>query len=140
MSEFSDYTENNIIETTLRGAAFPVPSNVYVALFTADPTDDGSGAEVSSGAWVGYARIDAASGAAISTGWVASANGSSSNAKTITFAANGGAGDVIVTHIGLFDALTAGNLLYHTPLTTSKTVQPSDVLSFDIGAITVTVD
>ena len=32
MSKFSNYTEANIIETTLRGAAYPVPSGVYLAL------------------------------------------------------------------------------------------------------------
>lgn len=140
MSRFSNYTENNIIETTLRGAPFPVPAGVYVALFTADPTDSNVTAnEVQTSAWPDYVRRDAAGGAAISTGWTASADGVSSNAKVITFPANNGAGPVTVTHIGLYDAATGGNLLYHAPLVSSKTLMVGDVLSFGIGSITVTV-
>lgn len=140
MSKFSNYTEGNIIETTLRGAAFPVPSNVYVALFTADPTDANTTAnEVQVANWPAYVRKDAAVGAAISTGWTANSNGVSSNAKVITFPANDGAGAVTVTHVGLYDAASGGNLLYHAPLVASKTLQVGDVLSFAIGSLVVTV-
>lgn len=140
MSKFSNYTEGNIIETTLRGAAFPVPSNVYVALFTADPTDANTTAnEVQVANWPAYVRKDAAVGGAISSGWTANSNGVSSNAKVITFPANDGAGAVTVTHVGLYDASTSGNLLYHAPLVASKTLQVGDVLSFAIGSLVVTV-
>lgn len=140
MSKFSNYTEGNIIETTLRGAAFPVPSNVYVALFTADPTDANVTAnEVQVASWPAYVRKDAAVGGAISSGWTANSNGVSSNAKVVTFPANDGAGAVTVTHVGLYDASTSGNLLYHAPLVASKTLQPGDVLSFAIGSLVVTV-
>jgi len=140
MSKFSNYTENNIVGTTLRGAAFPVPAAVYVALFTADPTDANVTAnEVGTAAWPAYVRKDAADSGAISTGWTASADGVSSNAKVITFPANNGAGNVVVTHIGLYDAATGGNLLYHSPLVASKTLLPGDVISFSIGSLTVTV-
>lgn len=140
MSKFSNYTEANIVETTLRGAAFPVPAGVYVALFTADPTDANVTAnEVQLAAWPAYVRKDAADGASISTGWTAPADGVSSNAKVITFPANNGASSVTVTHIGLYDASTGGNLLYHAPLVSSKTLLVGDVLSFGIGSITVTI-
>lgn len=140
MSRFSNYSENNIVETTLRGAAFPVPAGVYVGLFTADPTDANVTAnEVQTSAWPAYVRRDAADGASIATGWTAAADGVSSNAKVITFAANNGAGAVTVTHIGLYDSATGGNLLYHAPLVSSKTLQVGDVLSFGVGSITVTI-
>lgn len=140
MSQFSNYTEANIIETTLRGAAFPVPTAVYIALFTADPSDANVTAnEVQVAAWPAYVRKDAADGAAIATGWTANANGVSTNAKVITFPANNGAGNVVTTHVGFYDAATGGNLLYHAPLVASKTLLPGDVISFGIGALTVTV-
>lgn len=147
MSQFSDYLEDQIIESTLRGAAFTVPSGVYVALFTADPTDDpesGSFAnEVQTSAWPAYVRQDSRNGGAAGSGWTASANGVSTNAQVVTFPANDGAGSVTVTHIGLVDsgdnATPSGNLLYHAPLVASKTLLVGDVLSFAIGAITVTV-
>lgn len=140
MSKFSNYTEANIIECTLRGAAFPVPAKGYIALFTADPTDANlTAGEVTVAALPAYARQDAAAGAAIATGWSANADGVTANAKVITFPANNGAAQVVVTHIGIYDAITGGNLLYHSPLVTSKTLQVGDVLSFGIGTLTITV-
>lgn len=140
MSKFSNYTEANIIETTLRGTAFPVPAGTYLALFTADPTDANTTAnEVQVAAWPAYVRQDCAAGGAINTGWAAPSDGVTSNAKALTFPANNGAGAVTVTHIGIYDASTGGNLLYHAPLTASKTLQVGDVISFAIGSITVTV-
>lgn len=140
MSKFSNYTEANIIETTLRGAAFPVPAAVYLGLFTADPTDANITAnEVGTAAWPAYVRKDAADSGAISSGWTAPSDGVSSNAKAITFPANNGIGNVTVTHVGLYDAASGGNLIYHAPLSSSKTLLPGDVISFGIGALTVTV-
>lgn len=140
MSKFSNYTEANIIETTLRGAAFPVPAGIHIALFTADPTDANlTAGEVTLAAFPAYVRKNAAGAGLIATGWAAPADGVTSNAQVITFAANNGAAAVIVTHIGIYDAATVGNLLYHAPLVTAKTLQVGDVLSFGIGTLTITV-
>ena len=140
MSQFSNYTETNIIETTLRGASFPVPAAIYIGLFTADPTDANVTAnEVTLTAWPAYVRKDAADGGLIATGWTASSNGVSTNAKVTAFPTNNGTGNVTITHIGLYDAAMGGNLLYHAPLVSSKTLLPGDVISFGIGALTVTV-
>lgn len=140
MSKFSDYTETNILQATLRGVAFPVPTGVFVGMFTADPTDANLVAgEVQAGAMPAYARQNAAGTGTIDTGWSAPANGVSSNAKAITFAPNNGAGAIVVTHIGIYDALNGGNLLYHAPLVSPKTLQPGDVLSFGVGTLTITV-
>lgn len=140
MSKFSDYSEANIIQSTLRGLPFPVPSGIYIALYTADPTDANiTAGELATSAMPAYMRVDAASGAAIATGWSAPANGVTSNAKVITFAANNGPAAVTVTHIGIYDAATGGNLLYHSPLVSPKTLQQGDVLSFGIGTLTITI-
>jgi hypothetical protein len=140
MSKFSDYLEEKIIQTTLRGQAMPQPSDIFVALFTADPTDANvTAGECNTTAWPAYARQNAAHADAIATGWTAPSNGVTSNAKIITFPANNGATAITVTHVGLYDAATSGNLLYHAPLVASKTLQPGDVLSFGVGALTVTV-
>lgn len=140
MSKFSNYTEANIVGTTLRGVAFPVPAGTYLAMFTADPTDaDNTANETTVAAWPAYTRQDCAAGGLISTGWTAPSDGVTSNAKALTFPANNGAGAVTLTHIGIYDAATGGNLLYHSPLTASKTLQVGDVISFAIGSITVTV-
>jgi len=61
MSAASNYTETNVINSLLRGVAFPVPTTVYIGLHTADPTDAG-GNEVSTANWPNYVRKDAAVG------------------------------------------------------------------------------
>lgn len=140
MSKFSDYLEEKIIETTLRGAVMPAPSSIYIALFTGDPTDANvTTNEVNVASWPAYARQDAATGGAIATGWTPASNGVSSNAKVVTFPANNGASAITVTHLAIYDAQSGGNMLYHAPLVSAKTLQVGDVLSFGIGALTVTV-
>lgn len=123
----------------LKGTAFPAaPTTVYVALFTTAPTNDsGTGAvEVSGGA---YARVAITT----SSGWSAisgapSAAAQISNAGTITFAtptANWGT----INAIGLYDASTAGNLLYWTTFS-GPTISSGVVASFAVGALIATDD
>lgn len=110
--------------------SYTMPS-VWVGLFTGAPSDAGGGTEVTGGS---YARKSTAG-----ADWAAAAAGSTSNANVITFvAATGLWGDV--THFGLFDASTAGNLLRWAPLTTAKTIDSGDVASFPVGNLVLTED
>jgi hypothetical protein len=127
MSEISNYLENALINGTLRATTFTAPAAVYVSLHTADPTDAGTGTEVSGGS---YARQSAKFGAP--------SNGSSTTTADITYP-QATAGYGTVTHIGIFDALTTGNLLYHSPLNTSKTIDTGDIFKITSGSLTVTL-
>ena len=49
MAEMSNYLEDALINATLRATTFTSPATVYVSLHTADPTDAGTGTEVSGG-------------------------------------------------------------------------------------------
>ena len=127
MSAISNYLENALVNATLRNTAYTSPTTVYVGLFTTDPTDAGSGTEVSGGS---YARQSAT--------FAAPSNGASSTSADVTFpqaTANWGT----VTHFGVFDASSAGNLLYHGALTTSKTIETGDVFKISSGNLTVTL-
>lgn len=127
MAEFSNYLENKIIDHMLRNQAYTPPATVYVALYTTDPTDADTGTEVSGGA---YARQSA--------GLSAASGGASSNAADITFptaTANWGT----ITHVGLRDALTGGNLLMHSPLDASKTINNGDTFKINAGDLDITV-
>lgn len=129
MAEMSDYLENALLNATLNGATFTSPAAVYVALFTSDPTDAGSGTEVSGGS---YARKAVTFGTATGTG------GSVSNDAAVEFdqaTANWGT----ITHIGLYNASTSGDLLYHSALTASKAIDTGDVFKIGIGNLTVTL-
>jgi hypothetical protein len=127
MAEMSNYLEAALINATLRNTSYTSPSVVYLGLYTSDPTDADTGTEVAGN---GYARQ------AITFG--APSNGVSTNSAVIEFPqATGSWGTV--THIGIEDALTAGNLLYHTPLDASKTIATGDVFRIAIGSLSVTL-
>lgn len=127
MAEISNYLENALINGTLRATTFTAPAAVYVSLHTADPTDAGTGTEVSGGS---YARQAATFGAP--------SNGASTTTADITYP-QATASYGTVTHIGIFDALTTGNLLYHSPLNTSKTIDTGDIFKITSGSLTVTL-
>ena len=127
MAEMSNYLENAFINASLRATNFTAPTTVYVGLFTSDPTDAGSGTEVSGGS---YARKSAT--------FASPSNGASATSADITFdqaTASWGT----ITHIAIFDALTTGNMLYHTPLTTSKAIDTGDIFKIASGSLTVTL-
>lgn len=138
MSAASNYTEANVINALLRGTIFPLPAGTYISLHTADPTDAG-GNEVSTSDWPAYARRHAEAGGAIGTGWSEPSNGQSANLKQITFPGMNGVVPVLVTHWAVHDAITGGNMLFHAPLQTSRTLMTGDVFVFDIGALTATM-
>ena len=127
MSEMSNFLENALVNATLRNTTYTSPATVYVALFTTDPTDANTGTEVSGGS---YART--------SVTFAAPSNGAAASNADCTFpTATGSFGTV--THIGLFDASTSGNLLYHTPLDTSKLIETGDIFKIASGSLTVTL-
>jgi hypothetical protein len=127
MAEMSNYLENALINATLRNTSYTSPATVYVGLFTSDPTDAGSGTEVSGGS---YARTAVTFGSP--------SNGVSTNSAAVEFPqATGNWGTV--GWIGIHDALTSGNLLYHTALDTSKTIDNGDIFKIAIGSLSVTL-
>ena len=131
----TDYLETAIVNHLFRGTAYTAPGTLYVALFTVTCTDSSNGTEVTGG---NYSRPSVASG----TGnWAATSggNGTTSNSNAINFATpSAGWGTVVAW--GLFDASSAGNLLVCAALTTSKTINSGDGVSFAGGALTVQVD
>lgn len=127
MAALSDYLENALVNHIFRNTDYVRVANIYVALFTAAPSDAGGGTEVTGGA---YARQALATGA--SSAWDAASGGATANTATLTFptaTANWGT----ITHIGLFDALTVGNLMFHGALTVAKTVNNFDIFRFNAG-------
>jgi hypothetical protein len=127
MSEMSNYLENALINVTLRNTAFTAVASPYVALFTSDPTDAGTSTEVSGGS---YARTAVTMGAP--------SNGVSTNSADVTFPTATGTWGT-VGWIGIYDASTSGNLLYHTALDVSKTVTSGDIFKISTGNLSVTL-
>ena len=127
MAEMSNFLENALINATLRNTTYTSPATVYVSLWTSDPTDAGSGTEVSGGS---YARTAVTMGAP--------SNGVSLNSADVTFP-TATASWGTVGWIGINDALTTGNLLYHTALDTAKTIDSGDIFKISTGNLSVTL-
>jgi len=122
----SDYLENEILDHILRNAAYTPASTVYIGLSTGSFNDDNSGTELSGN---GYTRkaiaFDAASG------------GATDNTSAVDFdAATGSWGSV--SHFGLFDASSSGNLLIHGAFSAAKTVASGDILRIAAGELDIT--
>ena len=110
-------------------AVYTAPTNLFVAAFTTAPSDAGGGTEPSGGS---YARVSTNS-----ADWnSATATGQIDNANDITFTtATADWGEI--THGGLFDAVSGGNYLGGSALTSSKTVENGDTLKFPAGDLNV---
>lgn len=132
MSAKSDYLENKFLDHVLGNTAYSVPATVYVALYTATPNDAGGGTEVSGN---GYARASVTNN---TTNWPNASGGSKSNGAAIQFAAASGGSWGTVTHFALFDAASAGNMLYYGALTSSKTINDGDQAQFAASTLTIT--
>lgn len=125
MAEMSNYLENALINATLRNTAYTSPATVYIGLYTDNPTDADVGTEVSGGS---YARQAVTFGAP--------SDGISVNDAAVEFpqaTSNWGT----IGWIGIHDASTSGNLLYHTALTTAKTIETGDIFKFAVSSISV---
>lgn len=134
MAAMSNYLENELVKHIFRTGSFTKPSALYVALYTSAPSDSGGGTEVSGGSYA-RAQLDPSD-----SNWAATSgsDGKTSNSVEITFAAPTGNWGTI-THFGIFDASTSGNLLIHGALTVSKTVNNADAApKFAVNALEVT--
>jgi hypothetical protein len=129
MAEMSNYLENALLNATLNATTYTAPANIYVSLWTSDPTDAGSGTEVSGGS---YART------AVSFATASGTSGNVLNDADVTFP-TATASWGTVGWIGINDALTSGNLLYHTALDTSKTIDSGDIFKISTGNLSVTL-
>ena len=123
----SNFLENALINATLRNTTYTSPATVYVSLWTSDPTDAGSGTEVSGGS---YARTAVTFGSP--------SNGVTTNNADVTFP-TATASWGVVGWIGINDAVTSGNLLYHSPLDTSKVIDSGDIFKIITGNLSVTL-
>ena len=124
---FSNYLETEILDHVFAGAAYTAPGTHYLALFTSAPGEAGGGTEVSGG---GYARQTVA--------FTTSGNTTSNNAAVEFPTATAGYGTV--THVGVFDASTSGNLMAYATLSSSKAIATGDVFRVPSGDLDITLD
>ena len=124
---FSNYLETEILDHVFGGNAYTAPSTLYLALYTAAPGETGGGTERSG---TSYART--------AVTFTVSGN-EATNSAAVEFATAGNNWGTI-THVGVFDALTSGNLMAYGTLTASKTVETGDVFRVPAGDLDITLD
>jgi len=127
----TNYERNRALDSRYGGGTYSKPGTVYIGLFTAAPGVGGGGTEVSGGS---YARVAVTNNA---TSFPNAAAGVKTNGTDWVFAQATAAWGT-VTHFGIFDALTSGNLQDFAPLTTPKTIQIGDTPEFVAGQVTFT--
>ena len=138
MSAKSNYLEKAVLDHVLGTSAMTSPT-VYLSLYTSNPAEDDSGNELSGN---GYAR-QAVSFATATTETASGDNLGKGKALGPTvakdFTANGGNWGT-VTHFGLHDASSSGNLLYYGALSEDKLIEDGDTLRFAVSSITIFED
>lgn len=139
MSALSNYLEAALLGLIFNKDALTGPTT-YLALYTDDPTDADTGTEVTGGSYARVLIYDNGSG---SPDWiVAVVDGVGykvENDDDVTFP-TATAPWGTVTHIGIHDAASGGNLLYHDALDESKTIGTSDVFKIDAGNLTLRLE
>lgn len=130
-TSISNFLETELVDHVFGAAAYSAPATLYFALFTAAPSDAGGGTEVSGGS---YARVAVTNNATNFPAGNPKSNGVAIDFGTAT--ANWGT----VTHVGVFDAASGGNLLVWGALENPKTIDNGDGAAFAIGEFTLTLD
>jgi len=137
MAGLTNYLEDKIVNHVFGSTSYTKPTNWYVGLLTATPSDSAAGTEVSGGS---YARMVCA--------FTITGSGTSQAANTsaITFptaTADWG----IVGWVGIYDALSGGNLAAYQNLqksdfstTTTKTINDGDIFKFNATTIKLQLD
>ena len=129
MGSISDYLENKLLDHVCNTAAYIPPTTVFLGLSTADPLDDATGlAEPVGGS---YGRKAITFGAAASRAVIQNV--------LVTFP-QATASWGTITHFGLFDATSAGNMIGHGQLNTAKVVGTGNTPSVASGEVIVSFD
>ena len=133
MSGFVDSIERALLDHFLTDPAYTPPATMYLGLSTTTPTEAGGNfTEPSSGS---YARVSTAAADWSAASGTAPAVKTNTATKTFPTATGDWSSGANMTHFGLFDASTAGNLLCWGALGTAKPVLTDDTPSFGAGAL-----
>ena len=126
---FSNFLETEILDHVFAGAAYTAPSTHYLALYTAAPGETGGGTEVTTSG-TAYVRKAVA--------FTTTGNTTSNSAAVEYPTATASFGTV--THVGVFDAATSGNLMAYATLSSSKAIATGDVFRVPTGDLDITLD
>ena len=125
---FTNYLETEILDHVFAGAAYSAPATLYIGLFTA--ISDGEAGSVTEVSGDAYARQTMA---------FTTSGDTTSNNAAVEFPTAGASWGTI-THVGIFDASTSGNLMVYATLTASKAITTGDVFRVPSGDLDITLN
>lgn len=123
----SNTYETDVLEWLFTGTSVTRPTAWYIGLFTSDPTDAGTGTEVSGGSYVREAATFSVTGDTATT--------TAAIEWPVATAAWG-----TITHVAVHDASTGGNIIAYAALDASKTINTDDVFRIPAGDLDITLD
>lgn len=131
MSAATNYLENEVLDHILGEGArdFTSPAALYVGLFTA--VTDGEAGSVTEVSGNSYARTG--------VNFNAASGGSADNNGAVTFPTASGGNWGVITHAGIYDASSGGNLLFYGALSVSKTVTDGDTFQIADQQLTISL-
>lgn len=127
---FTDFAEDLVLKWLLTTGTATRPTQWHLGLFTTATGETGGGTEVSGNAYTRKAVTFAVSGTSPTK---------AANSATVEFDTATGSWGTI-THVGLFDAASGGNMLVHAELTTPRTIASGDILRVPVGDLEITLD
>tara|TARA_R110002020_G_C16238469_1_gene768946 strand:- start:449 stop:862 length:414 start_codon:yes stop_codon:yes gene_type:complete len=137
MAGLTNYLEDKIMNHVFGSTSYTKPTNWYVGLLTATPSDSAAGTEVTGGSYARQVCAFTITGTGIAE---------AKNTSAITFptaTADWG----VVGWVGIYDALASGNLVAYQNLqksdfstTTTKTINDGDIFKFNASTIKLQLD
>ena len=124
---FSNDFETRVLQYIFTTGSVTRPTAWHVALYTSAPNDSGGGTEVSGGA---YARQSVA--------FTVSGNTATNSGAVEYPTATASYGTV--SHVGVFDAASGGNLIAYAALSASKAIDTGDVFRIPAGDLDITLE
>lgn len=139
MSDATNYLENMTLNAILRGETFTPPAQIWLALHTGDPGEDGDQDEILISDYPDYVRMSLTAGGPRDSGFPGAVDGASSNLKPMVYPVFTGSAPLTVTHFSIWDAQMLGKAYIKGGFTAPRTVNPGDVFVVDIGRLTIRV-
>lgn len=141
MSALSNSMENLLLDHSLGTASLTAPANVYVALFTSDPSTGSTSENLEAGILTN--EVSGGSYARVVATFTSASGGSASNTGNITFptaTANWG----VITHVALInsdqtDSAGQGEIIYYGLLDVAKDIQVGDTMQITTSNLTITL-
>lgn len=140
MSQATDYMEEKFLNALASLGSFDFATGTitsgsggFIGLFTSAPSDSSSGTEVSTSG-TAYARVQIGSSGQGS--FSAASGGEITNDAEFRWA-DAQADWGTITHVGLFDASTSGNLLVYGQLQSAVAIETGDIFKVPTGGFTI---